>query len=242
MLRAQAKKNGKDPVKNLSPSAPGHRLMSKEPTVDVNFDPHPDANPKSREQNLKRFQINPEANWGPKARSKTSIIPDKPEKQARNQGKHKQFNEKELAAINKKPKCDTEMLVDETWAAWYFSILWVALKFFVYIWILSDAHNVVWSFCVVCVCCVWCCVYGHNQSINGHRWPEGLQEPEIEVGETDLQAIIDQKNYIEEINRIHASNITNLQVVFLLFFSEVDKKTFWGALPLSVCVDFFFNL
>ena len=34
----------------------------------VSFEDHPDANPKSREKGLKRFQMNPEPNWGPKNR------------------------------------------------------------------------------------------------------------------------------------------------------------------------------
>ena len=39
-----------------------------------------------REKNLKRFQLNPEPNWGPKARAKTSFIPEGSEKRANNQG------------------------------------------------------------------------------------------------------------------------------------------------------------
>jgi len=109
MLRAQARHNKKDPpTKNLNPSAPGFRLMSTPPsTENISFEPHPEANPRSRELNLVRFQLNPEANWGPKARAKTSIIPDKPEKQSKNQGKHKQqqtASDKDL--VSKKPKCD----------------------------------------------------------------------------------------------------------------------------------------
>ena len=34
----------------------------------VSFEDHPEANPKSREKGLKRFQMNPEPNWGPKNR------------------------------------------------------------------------------------------------------------------------------------------------------------------------------
>lgn len=34
----------------------------------VSFEEHPEANPKSREKGLKRFQMNPEPNWGPKNR------------------------------------------------------------------------------------------------------------------------------------------------------------------------------
>ena len=82
--------------------------MSREPGVqDIDFTPHPAANPASREGGLKRFQINPEANWGPKARAKTSCIPEKPVKQARNQGKHRNSaGDTAVDAANKKPKCD----------------------------------------------------------------------------------------------------------------------------------------
>ena len=37
----------------------------------VSFEEHPEANPKSREKGLKRFQMNPEPNWGPKNRLRT---------------------------------------------------------------------------------------------------------------------------------------------------------------------------
>ena len=40
--------------------------MSTPATEDdtISFEDHPDANPKSREMGLKRFQMNPEPNWG----------------------------------------------------------------------------------------------------------------------------------------------------------------------------------
>ena len=47
-------------------------------------------------------------------------------------------------------------------------------------------------------------VYKHN--IRFHQ-------DEEEVGASDLQTIIDQKSYIEELNRNLAVNITNLQVL-----------------------------
>ena len=44
-------------------------MSSPSPEDDkVSFEEHPDANPKSREKGLKRFQMNPEPNWGPKNR------------------------------------------------------------------------------------------------------------------------------------------------------------------------------
>jgi len=107
ILRTQGRDGSKDPLKNLSEASPGYMIMSKAPTSEVSFEPHPEANPRSREANLKRFQINPEANWGPKARAKTSFIPDKPEKQFRNQDKHKKRWQSGPTSV-KKPKCDTD--------------------------------------------------------------------------------------------------------------------------------------
>ena len=44
-------------------------MSSPSPEDDkVSFEEHPEANPKSREKGLKRFQMNPEPNWGPKNR------------------------------------------------------------------------------------------------------------------------------------------------------------------------------
>jgi tRNA (guanine26-N2/guanine27-N2)-dimethyltransferase len=107
VFRSISRRNNLDPLKNLHPTSPGYKIMSKAPiTTDISFEPHHRANPPSREDHLTRFQINPESNWGPKARSKTSIIPEKSAKQTRNQGKHKNSGSKEGEA--KKPKCDIE--------------------------------------------------------------------------------------------------------------------------------------
>jgi len=91
IMRLQGQKNPKGQLGNLSEASPGYKIMSKAPTSEISFEAHPDANPKSREESLKRFQINPEANWGPKARSKTSLIPEKSEKQVSNQGTRRQY-------------------------------------------------------------------------------------------------------------------------------------------------------
>ena len=65
--------------------------MAKEPeTENICFDLHEDANPESRKNKLKRFQVNPEKNWGPKMRSKTSLLKDvEDQKRVKNQGKTK---------------------------------------------------------------------------------------------------------------------------------------------------------
>eukprot|EP00088_Acartia_fossae_P002172 TRINITY_DN10859_c0_g1_i1.p1 TRINITY_DN10859_c0_g1~~TRINITY_DN10859_c0_g1_i1.p1 ORF type:complete len:545 (-),score=78.04 TRINITY_DN10859_c0_g1_i1:131-1765(-) len=108
LLRRLAATKNKDLLKNLSPDSPGYKIMSKPAVAEVNFDPHPHANPPSREMNLVRYQINPEANWGPKARSKTSIIPEKSEKQVRNQGRKQKAsnNDQTTNLVSKKFKCD----------------------------------------------------------------------------------------------------------------------------------------
>ncbi|XP_078387471.1 tRNA (guanine(26)-N(2))-dimethyltransferase isoform X2 [Cetorhinus maximus] len=82
------------PVKRekLSESSPAFRILSKEPVLQACFDIREDANPKSRKQGLKRFQENPEANWGPKARAKVGGGIHQPleDKSKRLQNKRKQ--------------------------------------------------------------------------------------------------------------------------------------------------------
>jgi len=89
MMRAWAKKQGRK--SNLSDGSPGKTIMEKYEDVDetVSFDEHPLANPDSRKNSLKRFQMNPEANWGPKMRSKTSTLKNmENRKKIKNQGKY----------------------------------------------------------------------------------------------------------------------------------------------------------
>ena len=52
-------------IKECSPAA---SLLSKEPKLEANFEFTEDAIPKSKKMKLTRFPINPEADWGPKAR------------------------------------------------------------------------------------------------------------------------------------------------------------------------------
>lgn len=46
-------------------------ILETDMKTDIKFDPHPNANPHSRQTHLSRFQVNPTANWGPGARSTT---------------------------------------------------------------------------------------------------------------------------------------------------------------------------
>ncbi|KAL6462103.1 hypothetical protein MHYP_G00302480 [Metynnis hypsauchen] len=69
VMRCWEKNN---PVKRerLSETSPALRILSTEPALQASFDVRDDANPQSRKRHLTRFQENPQANWGPKARAK----------------------------------------------------------------------------------------------------------------------------------------------------------------------------
>ena len=89
--------------------------MSKQDENDekISFDEHPAANPESRKLNLKRFQMNPERNWGPKMRSKTSTLKQmENSKRIRNQGKNSKKDNSESESDVKKLKVDK----------WFFSL------------------------------------------------------------------------------------------------------------------------
>uniref|UniRef100_A0A8C9JW36 tRNA (guanine(26)-N(2))-dimethyltransferase n=1 Tax=Panthera tigris altaica TaxID=74533 RepID=A0A8C9JW36_PANTA len=60
------------PVKRerLSEASPAFRILSVEPRLQASFAVRDDANPSSRQRGLKRFQANPEANWGPRPRAR----------------------------------------------------------------------------------------------------------------------------------------------------------------------------
>ncbi|KAM8765473.1 tRNA (guanine(26)-N(2))-dimethyltransferase [Rhynchonycteris naso] len=62
----------KCPVKRerLSETSPAFRILNVEPRLQANFTIRDDANPSSRQRGLKRFQANPEANWGPRPRAR----------------------------------------------------------------------------------------------------------------------------------------------------------------------------
>ena len=65
------------------------KIFSQIPNYEnISFDEHPDANPASRLSNLKRFQMNPAPNWGPKMKAHTTQKQIQ-EKRNKNQGKTK---------------------------------------------------------------------------------------------------------------------------------------------------------
>merc|ERR1711936_229979 len=111
MMRAWAAKIGKEKI-NLSESSPGRIIMSNKDERDamVSFQEHPLANPDSRKKNLRRFQVNPEANWGPKMRSKTSTLKNMENgKKFKNQGKYTKKKQKQDLILNaKKMKIDND--------------------------------------------------------------------------------------------------------------------------------------
>ncbi|KAL4648548.1 tRNA (guanine(26)-N(2))-dimethyltransferase [Arapaima gigas] len=98
IMRGWEKKN---PVKRekLSETSPAFRILSKEPILQACFTVREDANPQSRRRQLVRFQENPHANWGPKARAKAGGAP--PELDERR---------KQLQNKRKKPTEDTSQL------------------------------------------------------------------------------------------------------------------------------------
>ena len=117
MLRSYARIQSvkEDPLRNLAPESPGFRILSQPPQrADISFEPHPAANPESRRQQLKRFQLNPEPNWGPKMRAKTSTVAAPLlSKQQRNQDRKQRSDHptsptasEQEEAQPKKQKCD----------------------------------------------------------------------------------------------------------------------------------------
>ncbi|KXS19358.1 N2,N2-dimethylguanosine tRNA methyltransferase [Gonapodya prolifera JEL478] len=66
VLRAWVKKN---PIKQPENGSAAFQILQREPSFEVNFTTHPQSEPQSRKINLVRYQENPTANWGPKARA-----------------------------------------------------------------------------------------------------------------------------------------------------------------------------
>nr|XP_046229745.1 tRNA (guanine(26)-N(2))-dimethyltransferase [Scatophagus argus] len=82
-----------NPVKRekLSETSPAFRILSTEPSLEACFTVREDANPQSRKRHLTRFQENPQAFWGPKARAKAGggISTDLQDKRKKCQNKRK---------------------------------------------------------------------------------------------------------------------------------------------------------
>ncbi len=85
MMRAWEKEHPVNRDK-LSSDSVAYVLLSAPQKNQVSFELHPEANPVSRALQLKRFQVNPERNWGPKNRAIAGTFVDD-NKRIRNQGK-----------------------------------------------------------------------------------------------------------------------------------------------------------
>ena len=107
MMRAWEKLN---PVKKdkLDKFSTAYKILENEniPTYpNISFELHPDANPASRMSRLKRFQMNPAPNWGPKMKANTKD-PQLHEKRNKNQGKTKR---KHIAMNNSSQEQETDL-------------------------------------------------------------------------------------------------------------------------------------
>ncbi|XP_061534417.1 tRNA (guanine(26)-N(2))-dimethyltransferase [Phycodurus eques] len=90
IMRCWEKSN---PVKRekLSEMTPAFKILSTESSFEACFTVRDDANPQSRQRHLTRFQENPQAFWGPKARAKTGggIADNLQQRRMKNQNKRK---------------------------------------------------------------------------------------------------------------------------------------------------------
>ena len=82
--------------RRLIEGTPAKNILEKEQTHTISFALHPDANPKSRQQGLLRWQKNPEKEWGPKPRAKKSgtsqtMVESRIEKQGKRKAKQVMF-------------------------------------------------------------------------------------------------------------------------------------------------------
>nr|XP_020473508.1 tRNA (guanine(26)-N(2))-dimethyltransferase [Monopterus albus] len=82
-----------NPVKRekLSQTSPAFKILSIDPSLEACFTVRADANPQSRKRHLTRFQENPQAFWGPRARAKAGggISTDLQDKRKKYQNKRK---------------------------------------------------------------------------------------------------------------------------------------------------------
>lgn len=78
----------------LKPGSTAFAIMATAPKHEISFETHTGANPDSRKLQLKRFQINPERNWGPKSRASAGNFDDN-EKRRQNQGKKRKQDQSE---------------------------------------------------------------------------------------------------------------------------------------------------
>lgn len=117
IVRAWEKSNPANKEK-MAPDRPGRRLLEKKSVTEISFEIHPDSNPQSRKQELLRFQVKPEKNWGPKSRAKTSLFHGNQEdKRSRNQGKKRRIQVNAEQLPTKLPKEETDSHVGQETSA-----------------------------------------------------------------------------------------------------------------------------
>ena len=109
MMRAWEKVNPVNKA-NLTEDSIPLKLLASPQTREVSFELHPEANPASRMQQLKRFQINPERNWGPKSKASAGNFKDD-QKRIKNQGKKRRKEDSDTSSdiISKNLKNDESM-------------------------------------------------------------------------------------------------------------------------------------
>uniref|UniRef100_A0A8C6UIT1 tRNA (guanine(26)-N(2))-dimethyltransferase n=1 Tax=Neogobius melanostomus TaxID=47308 RepID=A0A8C6UIT1_9GOBI len=92
-----------NPVKRekLSLTSPAFKILSTDPSLEACFTVREDANPQSRKKHLTRFQENPQAFWGPKARAKAGggISADLQDRSRKFQNKRKTTDSSELKNV-----------------------------------------------------------------------------------------------------------------------------------------------
>ncbi|ORX69915.1 N2,N2-dimethylguanosine tRNA methyltransferase [Linderina pennispora] len=97
IIRAHVKEAGRST--KIVEGSTADKILAKDITTDINFKTHKDANPESRRIKLVRYQINPEKNWGPKARHTET-----PKKGNKGAAKRKQAEPKEEQPTEEEPK------------------------------------------------------------------------------------------------------------------------------------------
>ncbi|TRY63562.1 hypothetical protein TCAL_08696 [Tigriopus californicus] len=107
MMRVWRKSNSQS---DLKPGTTAFALMATTPKHEVSFETHTEANPDSRKLQLKRFQVNPERNWGPKSRASAGNFDDS-EKRRQNQGKKRKQDPADPVAMElAEPRVDPKQI------------------------------------------------------------------------------------------------------------------------------------
>ncbi|KAJ2000807.1 RNA methyltransferase tRNA(m5U54)methyltransferase [Coemansia sp. RSA 2322] len=85
-MRSLVKEAGRS--SKIIEGSPADKILAKDIVTDISFKDHKDANPESRRIKLVRYQMNPEKNWGPKARHSEAPKPAKPDSKRKQPGRN----------------------------------------------------------------------------------------------------------------------------------------------------------